>query len=162
MHCLYLLSCLTALLASVEAGAPDANSIVVKPPFLNLVNSPTFGTPVQVCLSKKPVSAVTVYVEAPNLGFSNCKVDFTPANWNKPQTIRIIPFPYLTPADKNRDVRTLFKASSDDPQFNTAEKKYQVVRAGGAGATCVAAGDPHFRVRNRSTYDSVEFGWSCL
>jgi hypothetical protein len=128
--------------------------LVFEPPLANLDQDSTDGTFVAASLSKKPKGRVTMYLEAPNLIFSKCKLTFTPKNWNKQQVIKVSPVPYLTEAAADREIKAKFCCcSKDDPDMHKSCQEYPVTRNKGQGCTCTAYGDPHYTSFSGKLFD---------
>lgn len=164
MHSLFTLFLIIQFFSHSQAATPKAPKAVPKaapknpkapnlkgtfltfdPPLLNLDRFTADEAPVAVSLKEKPNGPVSIYLEAPNLIFSECKLDFNTKNWDQKQTVKVSAIPYLTVAAANRKIKAkLCYCDKTNTELHKSCQDYNVDRSKGNGFSCNISGDPHY------------------
>jgi len=142
-----------ALLA-VLAASPVFAQLTFTPAGQATINDQAANSPVVFALAAVPKGNVDVYFEAPNFSFDKCKVTFTPANWNQPQTIQATPQPIF--GDFNPKVEMKVKTSAkhaEDKGIDGKDIVYNLVRSAAAAGMCQVFADPHFYTFDQQKFD---------
>ncbi len=82
----------TVGVASECAPAPSVD-VVLSPQKITLSAESGMSGTVQVRLNNQPTTNVSVYLRAPSLLFPVCTLKFTPQNFDKPQSVKVMPSP---------------------------------------------------------------------
>ncbi len=80
----------TVQVTSQCAPVPSAD-VQFSPQEITFGSADSMSSKIQVQLSKKPTTNVTVYLKAPTLLFIKCTLHFTPENFDQPRTVKIMP-----------------------------------------------------------------------
>ena len=148
-----LLTCLATL-----AAAALAVDVSFPTPAITISDSNRVNRAFQVKLTEAPTNDVVVFLQAPTLQLSMCTLKFTPENFNKPQTVQVIPSPFFPPpGTTKRPAEVITAQVSETGAYaappTTSTKTMTVNYQTHPGATCTSYGDPHFKTFDGKVYD---------
>ncbi|KAI9138917.1 hypothetical protein BKA69DRAFT_707813 [Paraphysoderma sedebokerense] len=143
MKTFVLLTLLSLVTFGVGQNATEVNPadiVTLDPPVLELKEFAATAE-IKIALKSKPnIPKCTLYVEAPNLSFDKCALEYDQNNYNVAQSLKIVPLPYLTPADAAREVPVNIKVWCPGYSFHNRSIGYKVKRSPLPCGTCSVTG----------------------
>ncbi|ORZ38742.1 hypothetical protein BCR44DRAFT_60665 [Catenaria anguillulae PL171] len=137
---------LLAVLAVAAAAASSADAFLkFDQASLQLAVDQASGA-IQVSLKEKPSSRVVVYFDAAKTRFDKCALEYSPENWDKPQSLSVVSEPFASLAPKERSLPITFQAYTDscDEKLQGKTIELPTKRDSDKEGRCAVTGDPHY------------------